>query len=128
MDCFRQNNMIANPEKFQSMVLQRPGHSYVHIIEIDSNKIETTNSVDLLGIHIDNKLLMIIYSPCATKPLQLNAIVRLKHYLGKKELQVNINSIIYSNFNYSPLVWHFSSCKALTKNIKYSQMLIKNDP
>ena len=61
--------MIVNPEKFQSMVLQRSGHSYVHTIEIDSNKIETTNSVDLLGIHIDNKLLMIIYSPCATKPL-----------------------------------------------------------
>ena len=48
--------MIVNPEKFQSMVLQRSGHSYVHTIEIDSNKIETTNSVDLLGIHIDNKL------------------------------------------------------------------------
>ena len=58
--------MIVNPEKFQSMILQR---SDVHTIEIDGNKIETTNSVDLLGIHIDNKLLMIIYSPCATKPL-----------------------------------------------------------
>ena len=60
--------------------------------------------------------------------MQLNAIVQLKHYLGKKELQVNINSFIYSNFNYSTLVWHFSSCKALTKNRKYSQTLIKNDP
>ena len=61
--------MIVKPEKFQSMILRRSGNSDVHTIEIDGNKIETTNSVDLLGIHIDNKLLMIIYSPCATKPL-----------------------------------------------------------
>ena len=44
--------MIVNPEKIQSMILQRPGNSDVHTIEIDGNKIETTNSVDLLGIYI----------------------------------------------------------------------------
>ena len=48
--------MIVKPEKFQSMILRRSGNSDVHTIEIDGNKIETTNSVDLLGIHIDNKL------------------------------------------------------------------------
>ena len=48
--------MIVKPEKLQSMILGRSGNSDVHSIEIDSNKIETTNSVDLLGIHIDNKL------------------------------------------------------------------------
>ena len=37
-------------------MLERSGNSDVHTIEIDGNKIETTNSVDLLGIHIDNKL------------------------------------------------------------------------
>ena len=49
---FRRNNMIVNPEKFYSMILQRSGNSDAHIIEIYGNKIET-NSVDLLGIHID---------------------------------------------------------------------------
>ena len=48
--------MIVNPEKFQSMILQRPGNSDEHRIEIDGSKIETTNSVDPLGIHIDYKL------------------------------------------------------------------------
>ena len=73
---------------------------------------------------------MIIYSPCATKPPCLNAIGRLKHYLGKKELEVIINSFIYSNFNYCRLVWHFSSCKALRKreNIhKCCLRMIHND-
>ena len=56
IDWFRQNYMIVNPEKSQSMILQRPGNSDAHAIEIDGSKIETTNSVDLLGIHIDNEL------------------------------------------------------------------------
>ena len=55
---------------------------------------------------------------------------RLKHYLGKKELEVIINGFIYSNFNYCPLVWHFSPCKALLKigNIhKCCVRMIHND-
>ena len=55
-DWFRQNHVIVNPEKFQSMILQRPGNSDEHRIEIDGSKIETTNSVDPLGIHVDYKL------------------------------------------------------------------------
>ena len=96
------------------------------------NKIETTNSVDLLGIHIDNKLTFDdhIFTLCNKTSMQLNAIGRLKHYLGKKELEVIVNSFIYSNFNYCPLVWHFSSCKALRKieNIhKRCLRMIHND-
>ena len=96
------------------------------------NKIETTNSVDLLGIHIDNKLTFDdhIFTLCNKASMQLNAIGRLKHYLGKKELEVIVNSFIYSNFNYCPLVWQFSSCKALRKieNIhKRCLRMIHND-
>ena len=84
--------MTANPEKFQSMILQR---SDVHTIEIDGNKIVTTNSVDLLGIHIDNKLTFDdhIFTLCNKASMQLNAIGRLRH-LGKKELEVIVNSFL----------------------------------
>ena len=77
---FRRNNMIVNPEKFQSMILQRSGKSDAHTIEIDGKKIETTNSVRLLGIHIDNKLTFDdhIFTLCNKASLQLNAIGRLK--------------------------------------------------
>ena len=51
------------------MILQRSGNSDVHITEIDGNEIETTNSVDLLRIHIDNKLTFDDHIlPCATQP------------------------------------------------------------
>ena len=69
-----------------------------------------------------------IFTLCNKVSMQLNAIGRLKHYSGKKE--VIVNSFIYSNFNYCPLVWHFNSCKALRKieNIhKRCLRMIDND-
>ena len=51
----------------------------MHTIEIDGNKTEVTNSVVVLGIHIDNKLTFDDYMF-----MQLNEIGRLKRYLGKK--------------------------------------------
>ena len=69
------------------MILKRSGNSDAHTIEIDGNKIETTNSVVLLGIHVDNKLtsddhIFTLYNKAS---MQLNAIGRLKGYLSKKE-------------------------------------------
>ena len=78
----------------------------MHTIETDGNKVKTTNSIDLLGIHIDNKLTFDdhIFTLCNKASLQLNAIGRLKRCLGKKELEVIVSSFIYSNLNYCPLV------------------------
>ena len=47
--------------------------------------------------------------------MQLNALNRLQKYMGKKEKEVIINSFIYANFNYCPLVWHFCSCESARK-------------
>ena len=47
--------------------------------------------------------------------MQLNAIFRLKKCMSQKELEVILNSFIYSNFNYCPLVWHFSTSKSIEK-------------
>ena len=47
--------------------------------------------------------------------MQLNSIFRLKKYMSQKELEVVLNSSIYSNFNYCPLVWHFSTNKSIEK-------------
>ena len=83
--------MIVNPKKFQSMILERPGNSDAPTIVIDGNKIKTTNSVDLLGIPIDNKLTFDdhVFTLCSKASMQLNAIGRLKRYLGKKRVGSN---------------------------------------
>ena len=102
--------MIVDPEKFQS----RSRNSDAHAIEIDDNKIETTNSVDLFGIHIDNKLTFDDYIFTLCNKCECNRSIEM--LFRQKELEVILNSFtIYSNFNYCPLVWHFSSCKALRK-------------
>ena len=43
VEWFRRSNMIVNPAKFQSMILQKSENSDAHTIEVDGNKIETTN-------------------------------------------------------------------------------------
>ena len=47
--------------------------------------------------------------------MELNTIFRLKKYMSQKELEVLPNSFIYFNFNYCPLVWHFSANKFIEK-------------
>ena len=64
---FTENQMIVNPDKFQAMILQnsRNSKNYEPVkLEIESAKIETKNTVKLLGITIDNKL----YLNYAKKP------------------------------------------------------------
>ena len=84
---------------------------------IDDNEIKSENSVTLLGITIDNRLSFDdhISKLCNKASMQLNAIFRLKKYMSQKELEVVLNSSIYSNFNYCPLVWHFSTNKSIEK-------------
>ena len=106
VDWFRLNDIIVNPEKFQSMISQRSANSDAHTIEIDGNKIKTAISVDLLLMHIDNKLTFDdhIFTLCKKASMKLNAIGRLKCYLSKKELEVIVNSFIYSNLKYFKLL------------------------
>ena len=46
---------------------------------------------------------------CFNAVMQLNALSSFQKYMGKSEKEDIINSFNFSNFNYSPLVWHFSS-------------------
>ena len=39
----------------------------------------------------------------------------MNRYLGFEEKKILINSFIYGNFNYFPLVWHFCSKNSLNK-------------
>ena len=54
---FHENKMIANPDKFQAIVLdkRRSNNTEVKFI-IGSEQIQAVPSVDILGITIDDKL------------------------------------------------------------------------
>ena len=53
VDRFRNNNMIANPDKFQAIIVnKRRENQITHKLKICNNEIETTKSVKLQGIQI----------------------------------------------------------------------------
>ena len=73
--------------------------------------------IKLLGLNIDDQLKFNehISIPCSKVAMQLNDLSRLQKYMGKAEKEAIINSFILSNFNYCPLVWHFSSWESIRK-------------
>ena len=104
--------MIVNPEKFQAMLLEKRNENNQSCLKINNQTIKTTNCVKLLGINIDSKL---NFDSHISDLCKLNALNRLRVYIGNKEMEILINSFIYSNFNQCSLVWHFSSCKSTAK-------------
>ena len=75
------------------------------------------NSIKFLGIEIDNKLSFEkhISTFCNKASNQLNIIGRIQKFMGFKEKEGVLNSFLYSNFNYCPLVWHFCTFISLRK-------------
>ena len=115
---FKENMMIVNPDIFQFMILDKKDKNNTSSeLNICGNKIKTSESVKLLGIGIDNHLKFDnhVSNLCKQASMQLNFISCLKQYTGRKEIEVLINSFIYSNFNYCPLIWHFCSCQSSNK-------------
>ena len=110
--------MIINPDKFQTIILDKKKSNLTNIpLTIDNRTIKSVPSVELLGIHLDDKLNFNLHisNICRSTANQLNALIRLKSYLSFNTERVLINSYIISNFNYCPLVWMFSTAKSLTK-------------
>ena len=118
IDWFTKNDMIINPEKFQTIILDKKKSNLTNILlTIDNQTIKSVPAVELLGIHLDDKLNFNLHisNICRSAANQLNALIRLKSYLNFNAKRVLINSYIISNFNYCPLVWIFSTAKSLNK-------------
>ena len=97
-------------------------------LKINNQKIEMTNCVKILGMNIDSKFNFDshISDLCKKASMQLNALNRLCVYIGNKEMEILINSFIYSNLNYCPLVWHLASRFSPSKSIaKIDNMIIQ---
>ena len=84
---------------------------------IDNKIVTSEHSVKLLGIEIDNQLKFNNYvsTLCKKASSQLNAIGRLRKYIGFPEKMALIEAFVFSNFDYCPLVWHFTSMTSTNK-------------
>ena len=100
------------------MILDKTKNNYTQgIIKLDNKAVKVKLSVKLLGVQIDAELdfNLHIVNICRSAVNQLNALIRLRKFLVSEERKFLINSYLYSNFNYCPLVWMFSNAKSLKK-------------
>ena len=88
-----------------------------HEMYIENKKITSEHSVKLLGIEIDNQLNFDnhVSTLCKKAGSQLNAIGRLRKYIGFPGKKALIEAFVFSNFNYCPLAWYFTSMASTNK-------------
>ena len=119
----KQNQMIANPEKFHALLIRKDQtNTSGENFNIQGKMIKSEETVKLLGIQLDYMLNFEqhISEMCRKAASQLNVLKRLNHFIGFNERKILVQSFVYSNFDYCPLVWYFSSAKAL-QNIEKIQ-------
>ena len=106
MRWFMENEMVVNSDIFQAIILNRKDAKATHKLIIDNKETKPTSLVKLLGININDQLKFNehISVLCSKAAMQLNALSRLQKCMGKSEKEAVINSFIFSNFNYCPLV------------------------
>ena len=81
---FTNNSMIVNPGKFQSIIIESSkGKINLQSLKINSNSIETSESVKLLEIDIDNHLNLEshVSTICKKAVRELNALSHLNSFL-----------------------------------------------
>ncbi len=121
---FRINFMEANPSKLQFMLLKSITSNVPlpDFIEIESQQIERSSNVKLLGITVDDKLKFDIHinALCKKAVCQINVLYRFTGIFNVQEREKIYNTFILANFNYCPIVWHFCG-KVSTRKIEKTQ-------
>jgi hypothetical protein len=129
VDWLENNDMIPNPKKFQAIISAKSNSSTLTSIPIKIKEkiIYSKNSVTFLGINLDNELKFDqhIAVLCKKAAKQLNALYRIKRFLTFEMKTLLVNSFIYSNFNYCPLVWHLTSPNSIRVIEKIQERLLR---
>ena len=122
------NEMIANPEKFHAILLRKnQTNTSGEPININGKMIKSEETVKLLGVTLDYRLDFDphISNICKKAATQLNVLKRLKAFIGFRGKQILVQSFVYSNFNYCPLVWYLSSSKSLQRIEKLQERALR---
>ncbi len=128
LNWLKQNQMIANPEKFHALLIRKDqANTSGQDFNIQGKLIKSEETVKLLGIQLDYKLNFEphISELCRKAASQLNVLKRLKTFIAQKERKILVQSFVYSNFDYCPLVWYFSSAKSLQKIEKIQERALR---
>ena len=107
LEWFRLNEMKSNKDKCHLLIAS---HNEV-LINIGNEKLNSGNSVTLLGVEIDKELNFSkhVSKLCKKGNQKLHALARVAKYFDKAKLRMIMNAFIQSQFNYCSLVWMFHS-------------------
>jgi len=104
---FKQNGMIANPTKYNPMVLGNANQCGISI-ECAGKEIPVSKEIKLLGITLDEKLKFDshIADICRKVGSQINALSKLKNILPCKTKVSLYQAFILPYFSYCSQVWY----------------------
>ena len=107
-----QNYMVLNQKKCHYMCIGRDTKN--DKFELDNLLLENSKEEVVLAVTIDNKLTFDIHikSICRKAGQKLGALLRITNYLNSSQKKLIFSGMIKSQFNYSPLIWMFSSRKS----------------
>ena len=102
---FHDNEMKSNDDKCHLIIANQEN---IHI-NIGSEIIESSESVELLGIKIDKNLNFNEHVSGLVKKgnQKLHALARISKFLKQDKLKIIMKTFIQSQFNYCPLTWMF---------------------
>ena len=102
---FRDNEMKSNDDKCH-LIVARLENEYINI---GSEVIKSSESVELLGIKIDKSLNFTDHVSRLLKKgnQKLYALARISKYLSPDKLKIIMKTFMQSQINYCPLVWMF---------------------
>ena len=123
--------MTVNPGKLQFMILSK--NTINKSVVIGNKTIESSRSVKLLGLTIDNKLNFGIHinNICKVASAKTKGLGRIKNRLNLSQAKILYNCFILFQFNYCCPVWMFCS-KTLQNKINQIQKralrVVYNEP
>jgi len=114
---FASNQLVANPAKFQMIVLGVSSVENIYI-NLDNIILKPSTTVKLLGITIDSKLSFKehILDLCKKANWSVRCLFRIRKFLIFNQSKLLLNSFIISHFNYAPIFWMFCN-KTIYTNI-----------
>ena len=124
---FADNQIKANPGKFQAIAVGKHTHSENICFNLGDNIVKCEDSVKLLGVTIDFKLDFDehISNVCKKASRQLNVLKIIGGNLCKLGKLNVYYSFIMSHFNYCPLTWHFCGEKNTKKIEKIQERALR---
>ena len=118
LNWLKENQMIANPEKNHAILIKKDQTNLSEEnLNFKGEQIKSEETVRLLGLDLDHKLNFEkhISEICRKAASQLNVLKRLKRFVAFNGKKILLHGFIYSNFDYCPLLWYFSSVHSLQK-------------